>query len=103
MGSADDYLTPFYQAFEEKKIQIRDLILESTLEPENRLILSQKLKQLDLIGSNIDTVIKKLSNFQENLTLKNQIEAQLETKITQMEQELSNALYSLETARNALK
>lgn len=36
----EDYLTPFFQSFEEKKIQIRDMILESALEPANRLILS---------------------------------------------------------------
>jgi hypothetical protein len=83
MGTAEDYLVPFYQAFDEKKVQIRDLILESALQPANRLILSQKLKQLDMIGSNFDTVIKKLSNFQDNLGIRNQIENQLETKIGQ--------------------
>lgn len=102
MGTAEDYLVPFYQAFDEKKVQIRDLILESALQPANRLILSQKLKQLDMIGSNFDTVIKKLSNFQDNLGIRNQIENQLETKIGQQEKELSNALYSLDTARTAL-
>jgi hypothetical protein len=58
---------------------------------------------MDSIGGNFDTVVKKIASFQENLILRYQLEDQLENKITQQHKELSNTLYSLDTAKKALE
>jgi len=74
LGNAEDYLLPFYQNFEEKKQTLRDLILESPLQPSNRLILNSNLKLIDTIGSHFDEVIKKLGAIQESFSLRTSVE-----------------------------
>jgi hypothetical protein len=58
---------------------------------------------MDSIGGNFDTVVKKIASFQDNLNLRYQLEDQLENKIAQQHKELSNTLYSLDTAKKALE
>ena len=96
-------ISPFFEAFEQKKRDIRDVVLESSSNVESRLGLKQHLNSLDEMEISFESAINLIAGFQDLILQKSADNEKSQARAEKLEDELDEAMNEIKTTRSVLK
>lgn len=100
---SQNLITPFFEYFDEKKREIRDIVIESSTNLQNRLSLKKYLNEVDEMETSFESFVNILGSFQDFYLFRLENEESYLKKIDKVEDELDEALETIKAQSATVK